>query len=265
MGTRTPVARELHDSRPAPVVPPVPVSVVPAGAFLDGFRRSIECANGHAPVKMLQLNFDYGGRWHQCPRCLTFRFVTGTAILDKATAERAIASERERIERRQAELSEQARREALERAAQKAQQREEQRRRQLAAESKGLSNLRKATAASLACWAVFLIWAALSVHGGPWSFIGGAAAAAASAAGHWWFVVERREAAWDTDLGPLDAHANRLRAVLVVVAFLCAVSLEVLLVYTFGKTPLTVSVALSAGLLYFGFLSPYLARYHLGY
>jgi hypothetical protein len=255
--------RELHDSKPAPVVPPAPVSVVPAGAFFEDSRRSIECANGHAPVNMVQLNFDYFGRWHQCPRCLTRRFVTPTAILDEATAERAIASERERLERCQAELAEQARREAQERASQKAQQREEQRRLQLGVESKGLTNLRIAIVASLACWAVVLVWAELNVRGGLWYFLGGGAAAAVAC--HWWLVVERWDAAWDADGGPLGARANRLRVVLVAVAFVCAISLGVLLISTFGKAPLGVSVALFAGLLYFGFVSPYLARYHLGY
>jgi hypothetical protein len=265
MRARPRVARGLHDSRPAPVVPPAPVSVVPAGAFFDDFRRSIQCANGHEPVNMLQLDFHFVGRWHQCPRCLTRWFVTDTAVLDQTMAERTIRSERERLQQRQAELSGQARREEQERAAQRVQQREEQRRLQLEVVSKALANLRGAIAASLGCWAVLLVWARLNAQGGLWSAIGGGAAAAVAAAGHWWFVVEKWDAAWDADRGPLDARANRLRVALVVVAFLCAISLGLLLISTFGKAPLAVSVALSAGLLYFGFVSPYLARYHLGY
>jgi hypothetical protein len=57
--------------------------------------------------------------------------------------------------------------------------------------SKGLANLRWAIAASLACWAVFLVWADLNIHGGSWSFVvGGVAAAAVAMVGGLFGVVE---------------------------------------------------------------------------
>jgi hypothetical protein len=262
---RRPSQGEVQDSGPEPESPHGPASEIPASGFFDDFRRSIRCADGHAPVEMLQLGFEYVGRWHQCPTCLARWFVTDTAVFDEATATRVVGWELERLARQESELAGQARREAQQRASQKARQREEQYGRQLGVLSKSLANLRKAIAASLGCWAVFLVWARLAVHGGIWYFIGGGTAAAAAATGHWWFVVEKWDPAWDAERGPLDSHARRLRIILVVVAFLCAVSLWLLLVSTFGKVPFSVSVALAAGLLYFGFVSPYLARYHLGY
>jgi hypothetical protein len=61
---RRPSQGDVPDSRPMSEAPPRTASEAPAGGFFDGFRRSIRCAAGHAPVEMLQLGLDNVGRWH---------------------------------------------------------------------------------------------------------------------------------------------------------------------------------------------------------
>jgi cation transport ATPase len=230
------------------------LSAAPPASVALGPTTSFQCARGHPTLNMVELNFDYCGTWYQCPQCLTRRLVTATGILDKSSAQYAIAQEKEPLghlqaeEQRRAEEERAARSHAAEQARIAAADAEsEERDKMRRAEARRLTALRITILASPILFVMVLAWAVLSSS--FWRFVGGAALTAFVGACHWWFVLPT----WDAFVAP--TVDKRLRVVLTAVNILCAIGLGIFLVMFMRKAQLGPLIALGAGLLYFGFMS----------
>jgi hypothetical protein len=233
---------------------------LPATVLTEQPSASIQCANGHAALNMIALNFDFVGTWHQCPQCLTRRLVTDSAVLDEAGGQVAVAAEKTRLERFQAEALRRAEQERRDRELRQRTAADEARGARTAAatqgkleESKARTALRRAIVASPAFVLVVLLWSAINAGRGFWVFVGSGVVVAAAGLYHWWLVLN----AWIAVDSSRERQTKRFNLFLPATNALCAGILGVALVTSFGagRLSMTPAIALSAGVVYFGWLS----------